>query len=77
MTTARLNIGGIPLVVEYEAITDKYAAIDHVSTPDGLDNILRLLSVDCLNTIRVACVRHSREEAAYLARCEQREALEP
>ena len=64
-------------MVEYEAVTDKYAVIDHVSTPDGLDDIKRLLSVDCLNTIRVACVKHAREEAAYLARCQEQEALEP
>ena len=77
MTTTRLSIGGIQLVVEYESVTAKYVCIDHVSTPEGLDNILRLLSQDAINTIRVACVRHSREEAAYLARCQEQEALEP
>lgn len=85
MTTTRLSIGGIQLIVDYHKPTnpatnqpfENVVAVESVSTPDGIDNIMRLLSVDCLSTIHAACVRHAREESAYLARCQEQEALEP
>lgn len=76
-STAHIQVAGVPLRVEYDAITDRYAVIDSVTPDNGLDDIKRLLAPDVINSIRVACVKHAREEAAFLRRCEEQEAIEP
>ena len=76
MSAAHLTIAGVPLHVEYEAITEKYAVINRVTTDGGLDDIKKLLASDVTNSIRVACVKHARDEAAFMRRCEEQERLE-
>lgn len=76
MSTAHLAIAGVPLSVEYTSINDKYAVINRVATDDGIDNIIKLLAPDVLNSIRVACVKNARAEMEFLRRIQEQEGSE-
>lgn len=77
MTTARINLAGISLVVKYLSCSEKFATLASVKQEGGIDNIITLLAPDVINSIRVACVKHARNEAAFIARCIEEERLEP
>lgn len=77
MTTAHIQIAGIPLAVEYLSCSEKFATVSSVR-PEGCSaNIRPLLAPDIINGIRVACVKHARAEATYIARRIEEERLEP
>lgn len=77
MTTAHIQVAGIPLAVEYLGCSEKFATVASVKQEGASDNIITLLAPDVLNSIRVACVRHARDEAAFIARRIDEERSEP
>lgn len=77
MTTAHIQIAGIPLAVEYLLVCDKFATVSSVRQEGANGNIYSLLAPDVINGIRVACVKHARAEATYIARRIEEERLEP
>jgi len=77
MSTAHLTVAGVPLSAEYTANSDTHAEILAVTPEGGLDDIKSLLASDVINSIRVACVKQARQEAEFLRRCQEQEAMEP
>lgn len=78
MSTTHVTVAAVPMTVEYIAPSETHAEIVRVWPEGGLDNIHPLLAQDVINSIRVACVKHAREEAAFRRRCcEEQEAVEP
>lgn len=75
--SVRLMVSGVPLSVEYVANSDTHAEILRVWPDAGLDDIKELLASDVTNSIRVACVKQASQEADFLRRCQEQEAMEP